>query len=135
MFQKAPKSVDWGLIQPSGEDIKIDAEAEALLDTPGKWDRHDTDDHKCDPNSSYFTLYCAFEIATKKVSGTFEHRDTALEEARFVIESRGKRYPHRLLGYNNDPEITFGMLQEFFDEVSRRVKLDVQDAQAADAIQ
>src|ERR1700679_4148837 len=47
---------------------------------------------------------------TDEVSGRFEHRGAAMQEARFVIDEiapHARSYEHRLMGYNNDPTTTF----------------------------
>jgi hypothetical protein len=131
---KSRKRADWKLIQPNSQDMQIIAVAKGLLSSPERWDRHDTDGHKCEPSASSYTLYCALQTATERVSGKFEHRDTALEEARFVIEAKGKAYPHRLMGYNNDPAVTFGMLQQLLDQIGLRVQEDIEAEAAADAV-
>lgn len=132
-FRKMRKQAEWKLVQPSALDLDIVANAKLLLHSPEQWDRHDDEEHKCDPQGSTFTVYCAFEVATRRVTGSFEHRDVALEEARVVVENRGKSYPHRLQGFNNDPEVTFNMLQDFFDQIERRLRGDARDAKEADA--
>ena len=51
------------------------------------------------------------------MSGNFEHRGAAMQEARFVIEKIAPNrdsYNHRLMGYNNDPTTTFADIQKVF---------------------
>ena len=52
-----------------------------VLNSPSKWNRADTRD--CPANAKTFSLYCALETATNEVSGKFEHRGAAMQEARF----------------------------------------------------
>jgi hypothetical protein len=62
------------------------------------WNRADTRD--CSADAKTFSLYCALEKATNEVSGKFEHRGAAMQEARFVIDESApnrKNYEHRLM--------------------------------------
>jgi len=92
-------------------DIDIVKRAETILDSPAKWNR--ADNRICPLTATTFSLYCALEKATDEVSGKFQHRGAAMQEARFVIDAIAPhaRYPHRLMGYNNDPKTTFADIQ------------------------
>jgi hypothetical protein len=96
-------------------DIQIVKRAAQILDSPEKWNR--ADNRVCRPHAKTFSLYCALEKATDEVTKNFQHRGAAMQEARFVIEEvapNGKRYEHRLMGYNNDPTTTFADIQGVF---------------------
>jgi hypothetical protein len=107
-------------------DLEIVKRAEAILDSASKWNR--ADDRKCPDGAKTFSLYCALEKATLEVSGSFEHRGAAMQEARFVIDdiAKGRNYEHRLMGYNNDPTTKFTDIQNVFrlleQRISKRVK-------------
>ena len=79
----------------------------------------------CPPEANNFSLYCALERATREVSGDFEHRGAAMQEARFVIEKVApdwqRKYNHRLMDYNNDPATTFGDIQTVFRLLEQRI--------------
>ena len=101
--------------------------AREILDSESKWNRADT--RVCPADAKTFSLYCALEMATDEVSGKFEHRGAAMQEARFVIDEiapNSKNYHHRLMDYNNDPATTFADVQKFFqllkDHVAQRLK-------------
>ena len=87
----------------------------------------------CPADAKTFSLYCALEKATDEVSGKFERRGAAMQEARFVIEEiapNRKNYNHRLKDYNNDPTTTFADIQKFFrllqDRITRRLREEFQ---------
>jgi hypothetical protein len=108
-------------------DVQIVQRAREILDSESKWNRADT--RVCPADAKTFSLYCALEMATHQVSGKFEHRGAAMQEARFVIDEiapNSKNYEHRLMDYNNDPTTTFADVQRFFqilkDRVARRLK-------------
>lgn len=88
------------------DDIKILQRAEQILDSPANWNRND--DRKCPADAKTFSLYCAIERATDEVTRHFAHREAAMQEARFVIDSiaANRNYEHRLMNYNNDPTTT-----------------------------
>ncbi|MGA8702158.1 MAG: hypothetical protein WB625_10970 [Candidatus Sulfotelmatobacter sp.] len=54
--------------------------ARQILNSQSKWNRADT--RVCPADARTFSLYCALEKATDEVSGKFEHRGAAMQEAR-----------------------------------------------------
>lgn len=102
-------------------DIQIVKRAKKILDSPSKWNRADT--RVCPKDAKTFSLYCALERATDEVSGNFEHRGAAMQEARFLIDDlTAKRdYQHRLMDYNNDPTTTFADIQKVFQLLEGRI--------------
>jgi hypothetical protein len=117
-------------------DVQIAKRARQLLDSPKKWNR--ADNRVCPAGANTLSLYCALEKATDEVSGNFEHRGAAMQEARFVIEDispKGKDYDHRLMGYNNDPSTTFADIQEVLrlleSRIAKRLKEQTPASQAA----
>jgi len=109
-------------------DVQIAKRARQILDSPKKWNHADT--RVCPPGAGTFSLYCALEKATDEVSGNFEHRGAAMQEARFVIEDitpKGKDYDHRLMGYNNDPSTTFPDIQKVLRLLETRIAKRLKD--------
>jgi len=103
-------------------DVQIAKRAREILDSPSKWNRADT--RVCPADAKTFSLYCALEKATQEVSGNFEHRGAAMQEARFVIEAvapNWESYDHRLMGYNNDPATTFADIQRVLQLLETRI--------------
>lgn len=107
-------------------DLEIAQRAKEILSSPPKWNRADT--RECPADAKTFSIYCALEKATGEVSGNFQHRGAAMQEARFVIDDtapNAKKYSHRLMDYNNDPTTTFADLQNFFrvleDRIAKRI--------------
>lgn len=95
-------------------DLQIVKRAREILNSPAKWNRADT--RICPRGAKIFSLYCALEKATDEVSGAFEHRGAAMQEARFVIDTiaPNNNYDHRLMGYNNDRKTRFADIQNVF---------------------
>jgi hypothetical protein len=103
-------------------DVRIAQRAREILNSPEKWNR--ADNRVCPATAKTFSLYCALEKATDEVSGNFEHRGAAMQEARFVIEEVApdwKKYDHRLMDYNNDPKTTFADIQKVFRILEERI--------------
>jgi hypothetical protein len=103
-------------------DVRIVQRAREILSSPAKWNR--ADNRVCPAAAKTFSLYCALEKATDEVSGHFEHRGAAMQEARFVIEDvapNWREYHHRLMGYNNDPRTTFADIQKVFQLLEERI--------------
>ena len=109
-------------------DVRIVKRAREILHAPSDWNRADT--RVCPAEAKTFSLYCALEKATAEVSGNFEHRGAAMQEARFVIDDiapNAKNYNHRLMDYNNDPTTTFADIQKFFQLLEARVTKRLKD--------
>ena len=104
-------------------DVRIVERAKEILDSPAKWNRADT--RVCPEEAKTFSLFCALEKATHDVTGQFEHRGAAMQEARFVIEEVApdwrKKYNHRLMGYNNDSATTFADIQKVLSLLQERI--------------
>jgi hypothetical protein len=103
-------------------DIGIVQRAKQILDSPARWNRSDT--RVCPAGAKTFSLYCALEKATDEVTGNFQHRSAAMQEARFVIDDiapNRKSYKHRLMDYNNDPTTTFSDIQRVFQLLQDRI--------------
>jgi hypothetical protein len=118
------QGVDDSQVRPpvTKADVQIVKRAREILDSPEKWNR--ADNRACPAEAKTFSLYCAIEKATDEVSGNFEHRGAAMQEARFVIDEiapHAKSYDHRLMGYNNDPSTTFADVQKMFDLLEARI--------------
>jgi hypothetical protein len=109
-------------------DVQIAKRARQILDSPKRWNRADT--RVCPPGARTFSLYCALEKATDEVSGNFEHRGAAMQEARFIIEDispKAKDYHHRLMDYNNDSSTTFSDIQKVLRLLESRITKRLKD--------
>jgi len=103
-------------------DLQIVQRAREILNDPSKWNRSDT--RECPDDTKTFSLYCSLEKATKEVTGSFQHRGAAMQEARFVIDEiapNRQKYHHRLMDYNNDPSTTFRDIQKVFNLMENHI--------------
>src|SRR5215831_18234174 len=98
------------LLHAQGPDLAIVRKADDLLSSEAVWNRHDT--RACLAGIKIFSLYCALEKAIVDAGREFEHRDAVMEQIRQVVYLTAPNpYEHRLMGYNNDPEVTFDDLK------------------------
>ena len=103
-------------------DLEIVDHAAQILNSPVSWNR--ADNRNCPASAKTFSLYCALEKATTDIGGTFQHREAAMQEARFVIDEiapRAKTYDHRLMDYNNDPGTSFADIRQLFRLLQSRI--------------
>ena len=101
-------------------DTRILARASELLANPARWNREDN--RECPEGEEKLSLYCALILATKETTGAAYHRTTAMEEVRAVIAERSKKqYPHRLMGFNNDPETRLEDIHAVLRKASARL--------------
>jgi hypothetical protein len=102
------------------QDLAIVYRADNLLRSEVVWNRHDT--RECPAGVKTFSLYCALEKAIVDSGRQFEHRATVMEQVRAVVELAAPNgYEHRLMGYNNDPEVTFTDLKRTLRLVELRM--------------
>ncbi len=109
--------------QPITEtDFKILARVRALIDSPAKWDRRDT--QACPAGAPTISLFCAFRAASEEIEGRFNNSGAAIQEARALIGEMDAehQYNARLTDFNNDPAVSFSGLQKFLDQVESRLK-------------
>jgi len=114
------------------EDLLIVQRARKILDSPSKWNRADT--RACPADAKTYSMYCALEKATVDITGSFEHRGAAMQEARFVIDeiAPNRNYEHRLMNYNNDPTTTFTDVQKVFKLMEDRIAKRLSGASSPD---
>jgi hypothetical protein len=108
-------------VPPNSLDREI-LHAAAIITSDAVWNR--ADNRKCAPTAKTWSIYCAEYQASVEVTGGFHHRRPALEIVRELVDERtGKKsYPHRLMGYNNDPSTRLEDVQSLFKEAIARIK-------------
>ena len=109
-------------VPPNGLDRELLQHAAAIITADSVWNR--ADNRKCAPAATTWSIYCAEERASIDVTGGFHHRRPALELVRQIVDERsqGKKYPHRLMGYNNDPSTRLEDVRSLFAEAIARIK-------------
>jgi hypothetical protein len=112
---------------PTDLDRRIVARAAEILATEAVWDR--ADDRTCSPEDTTWSIYCALQRASVEVTGGFHHRRPCLQIARAILYERvaeerkkGRKYPHVLADYNNDPTTRLADVQSLFTDIAARMK-------------
>ncbi len=107
-------------------DLRIADRASGLLDSPARWNR--ADDRQCPPRAQAVSLYCALELSTLQVAGSFDHRGLVMDDARAAMDDVTPHHPdyqHWLMDYNNDSTTTFADIQRILrvthDHIARRL--------------
>jgi hypothetical protein len=103
-------------------DLRILERADTILAGEALWNR--ADNRECMPDARTWSLFCALHQASLEVMGRYEHRKVALQEVRFAIEeiTHGRAFEHRLMGFNNLPETTFGDVKAVLRVATERVR-------------
>ncbi len=106
-----------------------------LLRDEAVWNREDS--RRCPDAAPKLSLYCALRQATKEVIGVSYHRTMAMEEIRSVIQEKAgdKRYPHRLMGYNNDPSTSFADIRDVISTAATSLARRTQAIEAREFVQ
>lgn len=113
--------------KPTDLDTRIVERAAEILATEAAWDR--ADDRSCAPDDKTWSLYCALHRASLELTGGFHHRRPCLQVVRQILYERvaeerkkGRKYPHILMDYNNDPAMRLTDVQSVFAEAAGRLK-------------
>jgi len=103
-------------------DLAIVREARRILESPDRWNSHDTRD--CPAAARTFSFYCALVEASDRVIGNLEQRGAAMQEARFVVDAlaKGRTFPHRLMDFNNDAGTGYRGVQDALLLLEQRVQ-------------
>ena len=109
-------------VPPNAVDREILERAATIISSDAVWNR--ADDRKCPATATTWSIYCAVERAQVDVVGGFHHRRPAGELVREIVEARTKdrKYPHRMMGYNNDPTTHLSDVKSLFAEAIARIK-------------
>jgi hypothetical protein len=113
--------------QPTDLDRKILERAAEILGTDAVWDR--ADDRKCEPDDKTWSLFCALHHASLELTAGFHHRRPCLQIVRQILYERvaeerkkGRKYPHIMMDYNNDPAVRLADIQNVLAEAAARMK-------------
>ena len=113
--------------EPTDLDRRILERATEILASEAVWDR--ADDRTCAPDDKTWSLYCALHRASLELTGGFHHRRPIFQSVRQILYERvaeerknGRKYPHIMMDYNNDPAVRLSDVQSVFAEAAGRIK-------------
>ncbi len=103
-------AIYWWYCPPAtSTDLAIIARTRQLLTDSTRW--HQTDDRDCedDVTQERWSLFCALKHASLELAGEYNHHNTALQTARFVIDEYWPEhgFEHALMDFNNAPTTEF----------------------------
>lgn len=112
---------------PTDLDRRILERAAEILASEAVWDR--ADDRTCGGDDKTWSLYCALHRASLELTGGFHHRRPCFQIVRQILYERvaeerrkGRKYPHIMMDYNNDPAVRLLDVQSVFAETASRMK-------------
>ena len=112
---------------PTDLDRRILERATEILASEAVWDR--ADDRACSPDDKTWSLYCALHRASVELTGGFHHRRPIFQVVRQILYERvaeerkqGRKYPHIMMDYNNDPAVRLSDVHTVFAEAAGRMK-------------
>jgi hypothetical protein len=113
--------------QPTDLDRLVVERAAEILASEAVWDR--ADDRQCAPDDKTWSVYCALHRASLELTGGFHHRRPGLQIVRQLLyepvaeeRKKGRKYPHIMMDYNNDPAVRLSDVQSVFAEAAGRMK-------------
>jgi hypothetical protein len=113
--------------EPNHLDRRILERATEILASEAVWDR--ADDRTCAPDDKTWSLYCALHRASLELTGGFHHRRPCFQIVRQILYERvaeerkkGRKYPHIMMDYNNDPAVRLSDVHSVFAETAGRIK-------------
>jgi len=123
-------AVYWWYRPPATElDLAIVASAERLLSELAAW--HQEDDRDCadDAEGGCWSLFCALKHASIETAGEYNHHNTPLQTARFVIDELvpDHGYTHTLMDYNNAPSTSHADILHVLQLVKQRIRSELSE--------
>ncbi len=104
-------------------DLLIIRKTITLLKDENNWNRND--DRKCkdDVENKVYSLFCALNVASVEVVGSYDHRKAVLQMIRKTIVEiyPRKELEHRLRDFNNLPETKHTVLMDLLTRVEAQV--------------
>jgi hypothetical protein len=117
-------AIYWWYAPPATEvDLAILDMAKRLVSDPRNW--HQDDDRQCEDDiaTNRWSLFCALKHSSIEMTGEYNHHNTAMQTARFVIDSLipDHGFAHTLMDYNNAGSTSHGEIIDVLDEARRRI--------------
>jgi hypothetical protein len=121
-------AIYWWYCPPATEvDLEIIEMAEMLLSDSDNW--HKDDDRKCadDIESNKWSLFCALKHSSIEKTGEYNHHNTAIQTARFVIDEiiPNHGYAHTLMDYNNAPSTRHEDILRVLELTKKRIEIEL----------
>jgi hypothetical protein len=121
-------AIYWWYSPPAAEvDLEIIEMAELLLADSSDWRK--VDDRECadDIESDQWSLFCALKHSSIEKAGEYNHHNTAIQTARFVIDEivPDHGFAHTLMDYNNAPSTRYADILHVLELSKKRIKQEL----------
>lgn len=121
-------AIYWWYCPPATEvDLEIVEMAEKLLTDSSHWHKDDDRDCENDIESNQWSLFCALKHSSMEKTGEYNHHNTAIQTARFVIDELipDHKFAHTLMDYNNAPSTRHGDILHVLELSKKRIKQEL----------
>jgi len=123
-------AVYWWYRPPATDlDLAVVASAERRLSEAEAW--HQADDRDCtdDAADGCWSLFCALKHASLEMAGEYNHHNTALQTARFVIDELvpDHGFAHTLMDFNNASSTTHADILRVLQLVKQRIRSELSE--------
>ncbi len=124
--------INWWYCPPAREvDLQTLEMAERLLADSANWHKHD--DRKCDDDieNNEWSLFCALKHASTSKMGEYNHHNTAMQTARFVIDDLvpNHGFAHPLMDFNNAPTTRHSDILHILSVAKKKIERDLDHAE------
>lgn len=121
-------AIYWWYCPPATEvDLKIIEMAEKLLADSSHWHKDDDRDCTDDIESNQWSLFCALKHSSIVKTSEYNHHNTAIQTARFVIDEliSDHGFTHTLMDFNNAPPTRHGDILHVLELSKKRIKKEL----------
>ncbi|KPL14735.1 hypothetical protein AMJ74_02800 [candidate division WOR_3 bacterium SM1_77] len=121
-------AIYWWYCPPATEsDLEIIEMAKKLLADSSHW--HKNDDRECadDFENNQWSLFCALKHSSIVKTGEYNHHNTAIQTARFVIDEiiPNHGFAHTLMDFNNAQSTRHGDILHVLELSKKRIKQEL----------
>lgn len=123
-------SYDYWYCPPASKtDLEIFDLCLLYLNDSINWNHNDDRVCEDDKNKKFMSLFCALKIASVKIMGEYNHRNTAIQTIRFIIDDLvpNHEYTHTIEDYNNYPSTTHDDILKVIKLAKERIKKELSE--------
>lgn len=121
-------AIYWWYCPPATEkDLEIIKFAEEILADPSNWNSVDDRECEADIEAHKWSLFCALKYSSVEIMREYNHHNTAMQSARFVIDELvpGHGFDHTLMDYNNAPSTSHRDIMHVLDLARLRIEREL----------
>lgn len=127
-------AIYWWYCPPATkQDLEIIEMAEKLLADSTHWHKNDDRDCADDISSNQWSLFCALKHSSLAITGEYNHHNTAIQTARFVIDEiiPNHGFAHTLMDFNNAPPTKHGDILHVLELSKKRIEQELLESSSS----